>query len=464
MKITIIGGAGIRTVNFINGLLDRCQKLSITEVVLYDIDKEKLLVIEALCQYIAERSGTNLHIWGESDLECALRGASYVVTTLRVGGDHARVMDERVALTCGVIGQETTGAGGFSMAIRTIPVLLKYCEIIRRIVPDAWIFNFTNPSGLVTQALYDAGYRRIIGICDAPDSTHRRMADSLGVSPDRLHTEFFGLNHLSFIRSVKVDGEELLPRLLEDIDFLKSVQEFSRIDPAVMRLTGCLPNEYLYYYYHREKALENILAAPQTRGESIEALNRDMFRELAQMDIRRMPEEALQTFLYYIYCREFSYMQIETGDHQSREIQKGCLKVPSGMGYAGIMLDCIEGLQSNTGKDLVLCVPNQGAIAGFADDDIVEISCHVSASGGIRPICVADMPEHCMMLMKAVKRYEKQTVRAVRTGSRAAALDALCLHPLVMSWSLGEKLLRQYEAAYGDSFLQKTDLCGTDSF
>ena len=164
MKIAVIGGAGVRTVIFINGLLKRYKKLSIDEVVLYDIQEEKQKIIEKLCQHVVKRNKEELRVRAVSNPVEAVRGADYIVTTLRVGGDHSRVIDEKVALDLGVIGQETTGAGGFSMAVRTIPVLLDYCEMIKKYAPKAWIFNFTNPSGLVTQALLGAGYKKIIGI------------------------------------------------------------------------------------------------------------------------------------------------------------------------------------------------------------------------------------------------------------------------------------------------------------
>lgn len=164
MKIAVIGGAGVRTVIFINGLLKRYKDLNIDEVVLYDIQEEKQKIIEKLCKHVVNREQKDLKVWAVSDPVEAIRGADFIVTTLRVGGDSSRVIDETVALDLGVVGQETTGAGGFSMAVRTIPVLLKYCEMIKRHAPEAWIFNFTNPSGLVTQALHSAGYSRIIGI------------------------------------------------------------------------------------------------------------------------------------------------------------------------------------------------------------------------------------------------------------------------------------------------------------
>jgi 6-phospho-beta-glucosidase len=295
MKIAVIGGAGVRTVIFINGLLGRYKSLNIDKVTLYDIDQEKLQIIGKLCKYVIERNNKDLQLEISDNAVDAITGAAYIVTTLRVGQDHSRVIDETVAMEEGVIGQETTGAGGFSMAVRTIPVLLEYCELIKKYAPDAWIFNFTNPSGLVTQALKSAGYDRIIGICDAPSSTKFRIANYLKVQEKDLYMEFFGLNHLSWVRSVKLNGQEIMDQLLANDEFLKSIQEFEAFDPKLLRSIGYLPNEYLYYYYHREKALENIVKAGTTRGKTIEAVNIQMMKELKAMDMDADPEGALQT-------------------------------------------------------------------------------------------------------------------------------------------------------------------------
>ncbi len=452
MKIAVIGGAGVRTVIFINGLLARYKKLHIDEVVLYDIDREKLSVIGRLCRHVVDRKQEALKVSVAERPEDAIRGADYVVTTLRVGGDHSRVVDEGIALNMGVIGQETTGVGGFSMAVRTIPVLMEYCRMIQEYAPDAWIFNFTNPSGLVTQALKSAGYDRVIGICDAPSSTKFRMAKDLGVTEEELYVEFFGLNHLSWIRSVKVGGEELLPKLLADDGFLTQIQEFSMFDPQLLRSIGFLPNEYLYYYYHREKALANILKADgNTRGKTIEDVNRRMMEELKAMDIDADPEGALQIFLYYMQIRENSYMSIESGLAKRPLLEKGSLEVPDGMGYAGVMLDCIEGMQSEQGRYLVLSVENQGSIPGLADEDVVETTCLVNRDG-IHAVKVEEVPEHCYLLMRLIKMYERKTVEAIKTGCRETAVHALMLHPLVNSYSLAKELVAKYEEAYGGIF------------
>ena len=451
MKIAVIGGAGVRTVIFINGLLERYKKLNIDEVVLYDIQEEKQRIIEKLCKHVVERKNEELKVWAVSDPVEAITGADYIVTTLRVGGDHSRVVDETIALDLGVIGQETTGVGGFSMAVRTIPVLMEYCELIKKHAPNAWIFNFTNPSGLVTQALRSAGYDRIIGICDAPSSTKFRMAKDLGVTEDELYVEFFGLNHLSWIRSVKKKGEEILPQLLADDEFLQGVQEFSMFDPDLLRSIGFLPNEYLYYYYHREKALENIKKSGATRGKTIESVNVKMMEELKAMDMDADPEGALQIFLYYMQIRENSYMSIESGLAKRPLLEKGQLEVPDGMGYAGVMLDCIEGMQSEKGKYLVLSVENHGSIPELEDEDVIETTCHVSKDG-IHPVKVEEVPEHCYLLMRMIKMYEKLTVEAIKTHSKETAVKALMLHPLINSYSLAKELVAKYDEVYGGIF------------
>lgn len=452
MKIGVIGGAGVRTVIFINGLLKRYKKLNIDEVVLYDINREKLEIIEKLCRHVVNREGKDLSVRAVFDPVDAIRGMDYIVTTLRVGGDHSRVVDESVALKNGVIGQETTGVGGFSMAVRTIPVLMEYCDLIEKYAPDAWIFNFTNPSGLVTQALHSAGHHRIIGICDAPSSMKYRMAQNLGVTEEELYVEFFGLNHLSWIRSVQVNGEEIMPKLIADEAFLSSIQELEIFDRDVIRKTGMLPNEYLYYYYHREKALANINKSDMTRGQTIEKVNIQMMKELREMDIDADPEGALQVFLYYMQLRENSYMSIESGSANRPMLEKGSLPVPEGMGYAGVMLDCIEGMQSETGRTLVLSVLNQGCIPFLSDEDVVEVTCNVSKNG-IEPVKQTEIPEMCELYIRLIKRYERLTVEAVRDHSEDKAVEALMLHPLVNSWSLAKKLIADYNEAYGEKIL-----------
>ena len=456
MKIGILGGAGVRTVIFINGLLKRNIKLGIDEVVLYDTDQSRLTLIGKLCRYVVKRENGILSVRLASDPLEAIHFMDVIVTTIRVGGDHARTVDERLALRRGVIGQETTGVGGFSMAVRTIPVLLNYMQLIEKYAPHSLVFNFTNPSGLVTQALHDAGYQQVIGICDAPGSMKYRIARYLKISEEDLYVEFFGLNHLSWIRRIEIrkgnaQWEEISQRLLSDSDFLKSIQELKAFDPQILRETGLLPNEYLYYYYHRELALENMLQVRKLRGETIEEINCAMFEELQKQNIDEDPESALQTFLWGMQLRENSYMSIESGCSIRPLLERGTLPIPEGMGYAGVMLDCIEGLQSKTGRNVVLSVRNNGSLPFLQEDDIVEVTCHVS-DNGIVPVRQEHIPEFCETYIRLIKRYEKLTIQAVRENSAAKAKNALALHPLINSWSLAGRLLEDLQEAYVGGF------------
>ena len=215
----------------------------------------------------------------------------------------------------------------------------------------------------------------------------------------------------------------------------------------MLRDIGLLPNEYLYYYYHREKALDNMLKSDAARGKSIEKINTDMMKELEGMNPDTQSEEMLQTFLYYMQLRENSYMSAETGSENRPMSPKGSLEVPDGMGYAGVMLDCIEGLQSYEGRYLVLSVENNGSIPELKDEDVIEITCKVSKNG-IEPVKITDVPEDCMILIRLIKNYENLVVKALYEDSRSLAIRALMQHPLISSYSLAKKLIEDYETAY----------------
>jgi len=235
--------------------------------------------------------------------------------------------------------------------------------------------------------------------------------------------------------------------LLQDDEFLNGVEEFKMFDKALLRDIGLLPNEYLYYYYHREKALANMLKSDAARGKSIENINKAMMKELEGMNPDTQAEEMLQTFLYYMQLRENSYMSAETGSENRPMSPKGSLEVPDGMGYAGVMLDCIEGLQSEEGRYLVLSVENNGSIPELKDEDVIEITCKVSKNG-IEPVKITDVPEDCMLLIRLIKNYENLVVKALYEDSRSLAIRALMQHPLISSYSLAKKLIEDYETAY----------------
>lgn len=248
-KLTIIGGRSVRAPFFANSLAKKADALHISTLCLYDIDPEKLRIIGAIAKHAAARVNPKLRVVLETDLTAAIRDTDYFVTTIRVGGDHSRVVDEQIAVKNGVPGQETTGAGGFFMAARSIPVLVEYCRLIKELAPRAWIFNFTNPSGMVTQALRSLGYDRVIGICDTPSSTKLRIAQAMGYDNNRFSMEFFGLNHLSWARRAVYEGRDVMGDILKDSELPRKVGELSMFDQELIRLIGHIPNEYLYYFY-----------------------------------------------------------------------------------------------------------------------------------------------------------------------------------------------------------------------
>ncbi|RXZ82425.1 glycoside hydrolase [Paenibacillaceae bacterium] len=448
-QLTLIGGGGVRAVLFTKSLTLKASQAGITRLVLHDTDEQQLGIIGKLCRIVIEQSGVDLQLVMTTDIREALTGADYIVTTIRVGKEVSRYTDEQIALDCGVIGQETTGPAGFSMAIRTIPVLMDYCKLASELAPQAWIFNFSNPSGLVTQALRSAGYDRVVGICDTPSHTKLRMAEAMGVQPEELDVEFFGLNHLSWISKVSYKGEDVLAQLKNDSAFVARVDEFKMFDPALLQSLPFLPNEYLYYYYHREQALGNIVKSGMTRGQMIAENNKAMLAELAKMDIEGEPQRALQTYLYYTQKREASYMAIETASGAKPLPPAEQLELPNSLGYAGVMLDFVASLQTGERSDIVLNVPNKGSISGLADDDVVEVSCTITRDGA-QPVHIGEVPENMLLLMKSVKRFERLTVEAVQQQSKELAIEALMVHPLVGSYSIAKRLVQSYMTSYKD--------------
>ncbi|MGM9668344.1 MAG: 6-phospho-beta-glucosidase [Faecousia sp.] len=457
-KLTLIGGGSVRTYYFIESLMKFYQEMDIGEVAVMDNDGEKLRYFGGIAKYLAEKEKSGLNVTLTTDAREALRDADYVVTTVRVGQDKARTVDERTALNLGVIGQETTGAGGFSYAIRTIPTMIGYMELIREVAkPDAPVFNFTNPSGLVTQALYDAGFDNIIGICDNATGIKIDVANALQVNASDLMVKVYGLNHLSWANRVEINGVDILPRLMENDSFVQSFHQFAYFNRDLVRRLGEIPNGYLYYFYHRERALKNLLAAPESRGEFILRNNAEMMEELRRHDIQTEPQVCLDVYRDYMHRREGSYMQIELGgegvhvppiDVESLGIRELLGNKPVTEiyeGYAGVVFNYIDSVKNNKGIDLAVSVPNKGAIPGMAEDDVVEITCTIDRRGAVpMKFTEEEVKPSNLALMKTIKRYEKLTVEAVRTKSRAAAIEALTIHPLVQDYDLAVKLVDSY--------------------
>jgi len=450
MKLTLIGGGGVRSPLFVMTLLRWQKRVGASELCLLDIDERKLGLFSALSRELVRRSGNPLNITATSDARQALRGADHVVTTIRVGYEQGRATDERIALRHGVLGQETTGPGGFAMALRSIPAILVYAQLLRELNPHAWMFNFTNPAGLVTQALREAGFEHTIGICDGANGGQDGIARWAGVEHQRIHAEVFGLNHLSWCRRAWLDGEDLMPKAIADERFLCEMQ--SLYEPALVRQVGMHLNEYLYYYYYAEKALQAISSEGMTRGEEIVELNQRLIEQLEEIGVERNPERALRAFFGYEKRRSSTYMHYAYGgmsieEANRQQIFDADITAEAGEGYAGVALSLIEAMEKNTPLYTALNVPNQGAISGMADDDVVEVSCRVDGDGAY-PLPIGEIPEPQLRLMQTVKLYERLTTQAIREHSRELAVQALMVHPLVLSYSRAKPLVDEYLVAH----------------
>ena len=355
-----------------------------------------------------------------------------------------RVGDERIALSRGVLGQETTGAAGLSFAMRSVDALAQYCEMIRRLAkPSCKVFNFTNPAGVVSQTLRDKGYDFTYGICDAPSGMLRSFEKLYGMSEGSAKGELYGLNHLSYFRSVTMNGREVLHEIIENDRAYKET-DLRYFDKSLLRERNAILNEYLYYFYYREKALANILNAPQTRGEQIADINRRMTSELSEIDVERDFDEALAVFEHWYGERENNYMAAETGVRRQNKWTFDLFGEEDG-GYAGVALRFMEIVQSGQSDSMILCVPNRGAIEGLEDDDVIEATCDV-VGGDAVPHRFGQVDAQNLELIRRVKIYERLASEAIRTRSRTKAIEALTLHPLVASYSLATELTDAYLA------------------
>jgi len=338
------------------------------------------------------------------------------------------------------------------MAMRTIPILLDYIETMREVCPDAWLINFANPAGLLAEAAITAGgWRRTVGICDAPEGMRRVAAVLFAIAPDALYLDYFGLNHLGWVRAAVHGGQDLLPRFMAMLRAAGTMPGLP-FDTEFIASLGMIPNEYLFYYYHSREAVENLLRQDKTRGEQIANWNALLFDELRTLRAAGDLPGMQRVYRAYLEQRGGSYMAAETGHaHDLAGLDPAIVRALAGEGYAGIALDLIEGLTGAVPRQMILNVPNAGAIHGMGAGDVVEIPAFVGR-GMVRPLAVGDVPRGPLGLMQEVKAYEQLTIAAATEGSYAKALQALALHPLVQDVAVAKAILDGYRVGHGASF------------
>jgi 6-phospho-beta-glucosidase len=304
--------------------------------------------------------------------------------------------------------------------------------LVGREAPLAWTISFTNPVGIVTEAMMKAGARRVIGICDTPTELFEDVAHTLGIPSERCRFDYFGLNHLGWIREVYYDGEPQLHRLWDHPDLLRQIYRVPLFEPALLQRLRLLPTDYLFYYYCADAALANIKRAGQTRGQAILALNQRLFHDLARPDA-----DGRRTYEDYLTARHAGYMQIESG------AKRAIVRSPWAAltGYDKIALSVVRAIQFNSNAVIPLNVANEGALADLEDDDVVELPCVVNANGAT-PLAAGRAPDAVRDLLLAVKQYERLTVAAAASGATADAERALAANPLIADRARAAQLVR----------------------
>lgn len=458
MKLTVLGGGGVRSPFLAKSLALQVNKIGVTSVVFMDNNDKKLQIYGNLSKEIFEKLNDKVKFSITSDPIEALKDADYIITTIRVGEEEGRVKDERVALKNGVLGQETTGPGGFSFSIRSIPVILDYCKMIEKYSSkDAILFNFTNPSGLVTQAIQKSGFsKKFFGICDAPSELIREICHIIGEKEENIKIDCFGLNHLSWFRNIQVNGKDITKSIIENPKIYKET-EMRYFDVDLVHLSDdMLLNEYLYFYYYREKAVQAIIDSGKTRGEQILEINNKMYNALKDIDIHNDLDKAFEIYFSYLIERESSYMARESGVEKSNKREviplSEFLKLPDSGGYAGVAIDILEAASNNHNKRVVVSVKNNGALEFLDDNDVVEISCTIDENGNAVPIKMNNIPKMQENLIKDVKLYENLTVEAIFEKSIQKAIKALTVHPLVNSYSIAKSIVFDYLEVHKEYF------------
>lgn len=451
-KLVVLGGGGVRSPFLAKSLATNARRLGINKIVLMDKSEEKLNIYGKIAKKIASYIDPTVSFTLSSSPREALKDADYIITTIRVGEDYGRVQDERIALKNGVLGQETTGAGGFGMALRSVPVIIDYCNIIKEVSSkDAVLFNFTNPSGIVTQAMNFAGFKNVFGICDAPTEFIKQICELLEEKKEDVSVECFGLNHLSWFRNIKVRGIDVTDKVLNHKDLFTKT-EMRLFEPGLLKISeNLMLNEYLYFYYYREKAIDSILKSGKTRGELIYEINQEMTSELKNINIEKDFDNAFKIFMNYYLKRENTYMSIESQQEKYAKWENFTLeeyiKKEDTGGYAGVALNIIEALQNGKQSEMVISVPNKGAIDFLDYNDVVEVTCELDKDG-VKPKNIENIPIMQRNLINQIKEYERLTVEAVFEKDKEKAIKALTTHPLISSYSLAKKLVKEYLEAH----------------
>jgi 6-phospho-beta-glucosidase len=404
IKFAIIGAGSSYTPELIEGLVQKQDVLPIDEIAFMDINQERLDIVTGFCRRYLKHLGHDINITPTTDRREAIQGARFIDVQIRVGGNAQRVLDEKIPLKYGIVGQETTGPGGMLKAFRTIPVMLDIAHDVERYSPEAWIINYTNPTGLVAEAVTRYTRANIAGLCSGGLFPKWRTAEALGVPEANVSYNYVGLNHLNFAFNIKVNG-----RPITDVEFdrVAEVAAWGAVDPALIKKLRLIPSPYLQYFFHTSRKVKELKEVAHTRGEVVQLLEKEILEAYADKAQHTKPE---------------------------------ALARRGGGGYSEVALDVMQAIYTNKAKIIIVNVPNRGVIRSLPDKAVVEIPCLVDAAG-IHGINQPEVPQTVWGIIAAVKNYEQLAVEAAVTGSKDLALMALLAHPLVRDYEIAVPLL-----------------------
>ncbi len=418
VKIVTIGGGSSYTPELIEGFILREKQLPVSDIWLVDVEagKEKQEIIAAMARRMVKKAGVDITIHTTLNRREAMKDADFVTTQFRVGQMAARIRDERIPLSHELIGQETNGAGGMFKGLRTIPVILDIVKDIQELCPNAWLINFTNPSGMNTEAIYRmTSFRRAVGLCNVPINLKYDMADYFGVEPSRVYLEFVGLNHMDFVKKIYLDGKDItgkaIDKFMEEAESVKNIDDIPWNKDFLHGL-GMIPNDYLRYYFKRENMLKHQLSdfnTIGTRGQVVSGIEHDLFEIYKNPSVDTKPEE---------------------------------LAKRGGARYSEAACNLIDSLYNNKGDVQTVNVPNNGAIIGLEPEEVGELNCIITDHGPL-PITTGEIPVPVRGIIHTLKSIERLVIDAAVTGNYNEMVVAMTINPLVADDEKGNALLRE---------------------
>lgn len=410
LKIAVIGAGSTYTPELIEGFIVRRDSLLVKEIYLMDIDNRKLEIVGGLTQRILQKNAMACRVVMTNYLEEAVEGADYVLTQVRVGKLEARIRDEKIPLKYDLLGQETTGAGGFMKGMRTIPVIYQVAKVMEKLAPDAWLINFANPAGMIAEAILNHTLVKAVGLCNCPINMLKDVKEKLPEGAQEFDYEYVGLNHLSWITGVSVEGRDVLGDILENnrkITTMKNIHEIELQQP-LQKAIKSIPSSYLNYYYFREEQVKHCKAAAKTRGEECKEMEEELLKMYADVTLKEKPK---------------------------------LLEQRGGAYYSTAAISLIDALENDKNEYHVVNVRNGGALPFMEENDVVEVKCLVSRNK-ITPVALENFEnDHIIGLMRAVKAYERLAVKAGLEGDYESALAALLSHPLIGDYNKAKPLL-----------------------